>query len=106
MRWPATATLGALRARIRRFDVMQADIPVAQAVIRRPAEQVEQIGDDRRLVLGVAPRPRPRLDFEEVAGARRSDQAVEVDVELDALVRDQPSPAILLDRALLDRTEI
>ena len=58
------------------------------------------------LSCGVAPRPGARFHLEEIAVGGRIQQAIEVHVELDAPVGDEPSPAILLDLLLACRLEV
>src|SRR4029079_1019414 len=63
-------------------------------------------GHHRGLVARVAAGPRARLDLDEVAVARGVEQAIQVDVELDAAVGQQPPAAILFHDALVRRPEV
>ena len=66
------------------LDVILLDDCVASC-----AEPLQQLGNDRGLVLRIAPRPGARLHFEEVPVGWRVDQAIDVDVELRR--RDMPT---------------
>src|SRR5713226_7012459 len=82
------------------------DVAVADRVVRPGAEQREQIGDDGCFVLRIALRPRARLHLDEIALARRVQQPIEVHVELDAAVDEQPPAPVLLHDVLGGRAEV
>src|SRR5215217_2226784 len=73
----------------------ESHIAVADRLVGRGAEQFQQPGDDCRLVARVALGPGARLHFEKVAVRRGLDQLVEVYVELDAAIGNQPAPPLL-----------
>src|SRR5439155_8359736 len=81
-------------------------VAVADRVVRAGAKQREQLGDHRRLVLRVALRPRARLHLDEIAVARRVQQPIEVHVELDAAVDEQPTAPVILDDVPGGRAEV
>src|SRR5262249_15414791 len=82
------------------------DVVFLDCLLALHAEPLEQLGDDRGLVLRIAPRPGPRLDLEKVAVCRRVEQTGDLPAEKNAAVDDQPAATILLDLALARRLKV
>src|SRR5512138_2429620 len=66
----------------------------------------EEVSDDRRLVLRVAPRPRAGLDLEVKALSRRLEQPIDVDVELHAPIPHEPASTVFFNLPLALRFEV
>src|SRR6185436_2455644 len=88
------------------MTLSELDVALFDRFTRPRAEQLEQLGNDDRLVLRIAAGPGPGLDLEEIGAGVRAGHVIDVHVELDAAERDQPAVAIFLDFALARRLEV
>src|SRR5437762_2176014 len=103
--WRCAKTVSVERPALK-LRMPELDVVLLNRIVGTCAEPLEQLCDDGGFVLRVSARPGSRLHLDEVSARWRTQQAVEVHVELHAVIGHEPAAPILFNVAFPARIEI